>query len=110
MTESTPLTQFGQMAKQHWKEFQPRMYRELEAKGTLMEELLNAQTQTLDAIDRYKDRLKGNHPPPQTTDTMALLQYQTWLQKTAEEVILPQYILLEPDSEWEEAEKREAEM
>ena len=107
--EPTPLTRFGQMAKDHWKEFQPRRYRELEANGTLLEELLSAQTQTLDAIERYKKSLKKGYPPPETTDTMKQIQYQNWLQKTAEEVILPQFILLEPDSEWEAMDRVESE-
>jgi hypothetical protein len=85
------------MAKAHWLEFLPQMYRRMESDGTLMDELVQAQTATEEAIDRYKDQLMRLHPPPQTRDTVKLLQYQTWLQKTAEEVILPQFILMSPE-------------
>ena len=37
------LTQYGLMAERHWREFRPKMVRELEAKGTLMEALFEAQ-------------------------------------------------------------------
>ena len=40
------LTQYGLMAERHWREFRPKMVRELEAKGTLMEALFEAQETT----------------------------------------------------------------
>jgi hypothetical protein len=40
------LTQYGMMAEKHWREFCPKMVREMEAKGILEEMLLEAEEQT----------------------------------------------------------------
>jgi hypothetical protein len=39
------LTQYGLMAERHWREFRPKMVRELEAKGTLMEALFERRSE-----------------------------------------------------------------
>jgi hypothetical protein len=44
------LTNFGHLAKAHWKEHRPRMYRELEQSGQLEEALYAAQELTKDAL------------------------------------------------------------
>ena len=44
---TTPyLAQYGLMAERHWREFRPKMVRELEAQGRLMEMLFDAQETT----------------------------------------------------------------
>lgn len=50
--QETPvtLTQYGLMAEKHWREFRPRMVKELEAKGRLQEALLEAEEKTKDAM------------------------------------------------------------
>ncbi len=45
------LTQYGLMAERHWREFRPKMVRELEAKGTLMEALFEAQERTIGEME-----------------------------------------------------------
>ncbi len=37
MAEEMYLTQYGLMAERHWREFRPKMVREMETKGSLME-------------------------------------------------------------------------
>ena len=46
----TPLTQYGRMAEKHWREFLPKMVRELEAKGLLHQMLLEAEEKTKDEM------------------------------------------------------------
>ena len=46
----TPLTQYGRMAEKHWREFRPKMVRELEAKGLLHQMLLEAEEKTKDEM------------------------------------------------------------
>ena len=51
-----PLTQYGRMAEQHWREFLPKMAAELEAKGQLHTMLLEAEERTeaeLDSLRRH---------------------------------------------------------
>jgi len=50
--QETPvtLTQYGLMAEKHWREFRPRMVKELEAKGRLQEALLEAEEKSKDAM------------------------------------------------------------
>ena len=45
------LTQYGLMAERHWREFRPKMVRELETKGTLMEALFEAQERTIGEME-----------------------------------------------------------
>lgn len=40
------LTQYGLMAEKHWREFRPRMVKEMEAKGILQQMLLEAEENT----------------------------------------------------------------
>ncbi len=44
MAREIYLTQFGPMAERHWREFRPKMVRDLETRGILMETLLEAET------------------------------------------------------------------
>jgi hypothetical protein len=46
MAEEIYLTQYGLTAERHWREFRPTMVSELEARGTLMEALFEAQETT----------------------------------------------------------------
>ncbi len=52
------LTQYGLMAERHWREFRPKMVRELEAKGTLMETLFEAQETTIEELERLTRQLE----------------------------------------------------
>lgn len=47
MNDERHLTVYRLMAERHWREFRPGMVRELERKGTLMEQLFEAQERTL---------------------------------------------------------------
>jgi hypothetical protein len=40
------LTQYGLMAEKHWREFRPKMVKEMEAKRVLQEMLLEAEEKT----------------------------------------------------------------
>jgi hypothetical protein len=46
----SPLTQYGRMAEQHWREHCPKLVRELEAKGQLQAMLLEAEEKTKDEM------------------------------------------------------------
>jgi hypothetical protein len=58
MTQQIYLTQYGLMAEHHWREFRPRMVKELEAKGTLMEALFEAQEQTITEMETLTRKLE----------------------------------------------------
>ena len=53
----TPLTQYGKMAENHWREFLPRMVRELEVNGRLHEMLLEAEEKTKDEMATLRIQL-----------------------------------------------------
>jgi hypothetical protein len=44
------LTQYGLMAEKHWREFRPKMVKEMEIKGVLQEMLLEAEEKTKDEM------------------------------------------------------------
>lgn len=52
------LTQYGLMAEKHWREFCPRMVRQLETEGRLMEALWEAQETTLDEMEVLTRKLE----------------------------------------------------
>lgn len=59
MTTALPLTHYGLMAERHWRQFRPRMVRELEARGRLREALYEAQERTLDEMEAISERLES---------------------------------------------------
>jgi formate dehydrogenase maturation protein FdhE len=52
-----PLTQYGLMARKHWREYLPGMVAELEAKGQLHAMLLQAEEKTEMALDQLRRQL-----------------------------------------------------
>ncbi|MDQ6706614.1 MAG: hypothetical protein M3Z85_11630 [Acidobacteriota bacterium] len=86
MSEQVYLTQYGLLAERHWREFLPRMVREMEAKCTLMEALFDAQEMTLDEMETLTRQLETEQrlTPQQAHD-------QAW------EMIREKYILLPPE-------------
>ncbi len=83
MAEEIYLTQYGLMAERHWREFRPRMVREMEAKGILMEALFEAQETTNEEMEALTRQLEKEQ---QTTPQQA--HDQAW------EMIREKYILL----------------
>jgi hypothetical protein len=88
MSEKIYLTQFGLMAERHWREFRPKMVRDLETKGTLMEALFEAQETTISEMEALTRRLETEQKltPQQAHD-------QAW------EMIREKYILLPPEDD-----------
>ncbi|MDQ6911279.1 MAG: hypothetical protein M3128_00185 [Verrucomicrobiota bacterium] len=86
MAQEIYLTQYGLMAKRHWRKFLPTMVLKLEAKGTLMEALFEAQERTLDEMESLTRQLETEQKltPQQAHD-------QAW------EMIREKYILLPPE-------------
>lgn len=80
------LTQYGLMAERHWREFRPKMVREMETKGTLMEALFEAQETTIGEMEALTRQLetKQKLTPQQAND-------RAW------EMIREKYILLPPE-------------
>ena len=88
MTQQIYLTQYGLMAERHWREFRPKMVKELEAKGTLMEALFEAQDQTITEMEALTRQLETEQKlTPQQAEA------QAW------EMIREKYILLPPEDE-----------
>ena len=81
----TPLTQYGQMAARHWREFRPKMVRELERKGLLHQMLQEAEAKTKDEMATLRTELM------QKGSTAQQAQTQAW------EMVREKYILLPPE-------------
>ena len=88
VSEKIYLTQYGLMAERHWREFRPRMIQDLEAKGTLMETLFEAQETTISEMETLTRQLETEQKltPQQAHD-------QAW------EMIREKYILLPPEDD-----------
>ncbi len=86
MAQEIYLTQNGLMAERHWREFRPKMVREMEAKGSLMKALFDAQEMTIDEMEHLTRRLETEQKmtPQQAHD-------RAW------EMIREKYILLPPE-------------
>jgi hypothetical protein len=87
MTQTPPiiLTQYGKMAEKHWREFRPKMVQELEAKGTLLQALQEAEERTDAEIDQIRRKLIQKGWTPQQAHDSA------W------EIVRERYILLPPE-------------
>ena len=81
----TPLTQYGRMAEKHWREFRPRMVRELQSKGRLHEALMEAEEKTKDEMAALRTDLMGQGL------TADQAHRQAW------ELVREKYILLPPE-------------
>ena len=88
MNQPVYLTVYGLMAERHWREFRPKMVRELEAKGTLTDALFEAQETTLTEMEALTRQLETEQKltPQQAHD-------QAW------EMIREKYILLPPEDD-----------
>jgi hypothetical protein len=76
--EQIYLTQYGLMAERHWREFRPKMVRELEAKGTLMEALFEAQEQAIEEMEAQTRKLETEQKlTPQQAHDRALPEMQS---------------------------------
>jgi formate dehydrogenase maturation protein FdhE len=79
------LTQYGLMAEKHWREFLPKMVRELEAHGRLQEALLEAEEKTKDEMYDLTTQLMAQGLTAQQAHD------QAW------ETVRQEYILLTPE-------------
>jgi len=79
------LTQYGLMAEKHWREFLPRMVKNLEAHGRLQEALLEAEEKTKDEMYDLTTRLITQGLTAQQAHD------QAW------EMVREEYILLTPE-------------
>lgn len=80
-----PLTQYGRMAEQHWREHRPKMVRELEQTGRLHQMLLEAEEKTKDEMVTLRTDLM------QRGSTAQQAQTQAW------EMVREKFILLPPE-------------
>jgi hypothetical protein len=82
----TTLTQYGMMAEKHWREFLPKMVKEMEAKGIFQEMLLEAEEKTADEMyDLTMQFQKQGLTAQQAYD-------RAW------EIVREKYILLPPET------------
>jgi hypothetical protein len=82
-----PISAYGLMAKRHWKEFRPKMVKELEEAGKLEEALHEAQERTLDELLDLEAKLEAQGLTKQQACE------QAW------EMVREKYILLPPEDE-----------
>jgi hypothetical protein len=90
MKTTYPISGYGLMAEKHWREFRPKMVRELEEAGKLEEALYEAQERTLDELLPLEDKLVADGL------TMDQASRQAW------EMVRERYILLPPEDEQED--------
>ena len=99
LLELPRLGKYGKLAEKHLKEHLPKVRRELKQSGQLQSYLLNVQNDTLSALESVRNQLREQRPPPpKNSDHLELVQYESWLKRTSEELVLPEFVLL-PDEE-----------
>ena len=80
--EHKELSHLAYKAREHWKEFQPTLYKRLKAEGTLEQRLEEAAQRTLNEMDQLMNA--------------GFLDYE------AREIVYPRYILLRDENEDED--------
>ncbi len=99
LLELPRLGKYGNWADRHLEEFLPEVRRELKQSGQLMNYLMNVQGDTLSALENVRGQLRKRRPPPKKgSDPLQLVQYESWLKRTSEELVLQEFVLL-PDEE-----------
>lgn len=91
----TTLNRYGQMARDHWQQYRPRQTQTLAAQGQLMNSLLAAQTHMEIALSNLLGQWLRERPLP--ASPLERLQEMQMRILEAEEILLPQYILLPVD-------------
>ena len=81
-----PLTQYGRMAERHWREFLPKLVRDLEAQDQLYQRLLEAEEKTKDEMATLRSRLMAEGL------TADQAHRQAW------ETVRERYVLLPPET------------
>ena len=98
LLELPRLGKYGNWADRHLEEHLPKVHRELKKSGQLESYLLNVQKSTVNALESVRSQLKKQRPPaPESSDHLQLIQYESWLERTSEELVLQEYVLL-PDA------------
>jgi hypothetical protein len=89
MPEVSPitLTQYGMMAEKHWRQFLPKMVKELEARGKLQAMLLEAEEKTEEELSPLRRKLINQGLTAQQAHD------QAW------ETVREKYIILPPETE-----------
>jgi hypothetical protein len=82
-----PLTQYGRMAEQHWRQFLPQMTAELEATGQLQAMLLEAEEKTEAELDSLRRHFIQQGLTPQQAHDRA------W------EIVRERYMFLPPETD-----------
>lgn len=82
----TPLLGYAALARTHWREHLPRMYRELEAAGTLESALAEAEARTFDEMETLTRELMTRGSPS------AQAHREAW------ELVREKYLLLPPEA------------
>lgn len=90
MKTTYPISAYGLMAERHWREFRPRMVRELQETSKLEEALYEAQERTLDELLTLEDKLVADGL------TIDQASRQAW------EMVRENYILLPPEDDQED--------
>lgn len=91
----TTLNRYGQMARDHWQQYRPRQTKTLTEQGQLMSSLMAAQTHMEIALSNLLAQWLRERPLP--ANPLARLQEMQMRILEAEEILLPQYILLPVD-------------
>jgi len=82
----TTLLGYAHLAKAHWQEHCPRMYRELEATGQLEAALAEAEEQTLAEMDTLQREFRQQGLTPASAH------------QQARELVREKYLLLPPEA------------
>jgi hypothetical protein len=86
MTVELTLERLKDLARSHWKEHRPKLYRNLKKSGKLEQRVENAARLTLDAFNLEKDRLeKTGMIPSQASEIAWELVREEWIFLRSEE-------------------------
>jgi hypothetical protein len=88
-----PMNYYGEMARDHWARWLPARYTAIENPDSFFSDLGNQAEARIDAL---ADELAGNDPPGEGYLSKAGRLGQA--RKQAEEIVLAELVLLEPEA------------
>lgn len=89
---------YKRLALSHWAKYLPKMTAGLAKEGKLKAAAEAAALQTLTAERQIREELLKKNPPPES-DFLKKVQHLEWAKKTAEEMVLQEWILLPAEKE-----------
>jgi hypothetical protein len=90
-------SRYRTMLRRHLQEHRPRQYARMKAEGGLNRHLTETAGQIAESVEQTRQQILERNPPPM--GTVERTQHLNWAQKTAEEMVLAEYLPMDEQTQ-----------